>query len=255
MLASPSSVTSLRVLSLTADEPEVRSGGAPRVEAVTLSPDTGAPQVVRWRLCAERDLSDPRDCPSSSRGVDLGLGGAVRLPPLADLDVETSYVVLASVCEGATPAIDPASGRALCGASPSVEAFRRVIVRRDGGLNANPRVRRWTLSRAGQTVEVAGEEVTLPRCATSSCGPWTVSVEPESDASELTSAGFESLVASFYATRGALDRPRDSATAGEVRALTARWTLADGTAGARLAFVLRDLRGGDSARRVAVRWR
>lgn len=179
----------------------------------------------------------------------------MRLPPLADLDVETSYIVLASVCEGATPTIDPASGRALCGASPSVEAFRRVIVRRDGGLNTNPRVRRWTLSRVDETFEVTGDEVTLPRCATSSCGPWTVSVEPDSDASESTSAGFESLVVSFYATRGSLDRPRDGAAAGEVRALTARWTLADGTDGAKLAFVLRDLRGGDSARRVTVRWR
>lgn len=254
-LPSPSSVTGLRVLTLTADAPEVRPGGAPRVEAVTLFPSANSGDVVRWRLCAERDLSDPRDCPSSPRGVDLGLGGSVQLPALADLDADTNYVVLASACAGAIPTIDPSNGRALCGSSPSVEAFRRVIVRRAGALNANPRARRWTLSRLGETTEVTGDEVTLARCAMTSCGPWTVSVEPEAGSAEATPDGAESLVGSFYATRGSLDRPRDSASPGEVRALTARWTLPEGSEGARVAYVLRDLRGGDSARRATVRWR
>lgn len=255
-LPSPSSVRDLRVLAILTATPEVPGGSAPRLTAVTLAPGGSAPELVRWRICAEPDVADPRDCPSSPLGTDLGVAPAVALPPLVARGGVTGYFVLATACAGVAPTLDPASGRAICSnGTVAAEAFRRVIVRDDPDRNHNPDVDAWELVRGAETVAVEGETVTLPRCATSACGAWTVRVRPARDASEVTSEGRESLVASFYATDGDFDRPRDGADPGVVRPLTAQWTVRDGAAGVRIAFVLRDLRGGEAAGRAAVAWR
>ncbi len=255
-LPSPSAVDDLRVLGLLADNPEVPDGAAPRVSAVTLSPGGTPPEFVRWRICAEPDVADPRDCPGSPFGTDLGVAPAIDLPPLRARGGVTGYFVLASACVAVTPSLDPASGRAICSnGTVAAEAFRRVVVRDALDRNHNPGVDSWELARGEVTVAVDGEVVTLPRCAGGACGAWTLRVRPAIGASEVTPEGRESLVASFHATAGQLDRPRDSSDPGVVRPLTAQWTLSDGTTGVRVAFVLRDMRGGESAGRVSIAWR
>jgi hypothetical protein len=254
-LPSPSAVRDLRVLAISTVTPEVRAGASPRLRAFTLAPAGTAPAFVRWRMCAESDVADPRACFASPRGRDLGVGEGVLLPALDARGDVTSYLVFASVCAGVTPSVDAASGRARCAdGSTAVEAFRRVVVRVGGDLNQPPGVLAWELERGESTVAIEGDTVTLPRCASGACGAWTMRVVPRDGSAERTPEGAESLAASFYATEGSLDRGRDTSDPGVVRPLTARWTVADGVSGARVAMVVRDLRGGEAVRQAMIQW-
>lgn len=254
-LPSPSAVRDLRVLAISTETPEVRPDASPRVAAITLAPEGTALPFVRWRMCVESDVADPRECFASPRGRDLGVGEGVALPPLAARGDETSYLVFASVCAGVTPSLDPATGRARCAdGSAAVEAFRRVVVRVGGELNQPPGVRVWELSRGESAVAIEGDTVVLPRCTAAACGAWTMRVVPRDGSAERTPEGAESLAASFYVTVGVLDRGRDTSDPGVVRPLTARWTVADGASGARVAMVVRDLRGGEAVRRATIQW-
>ncbi len=258
-LPSPSEVRDLRVLALTTATPEVRPGQGARVEAALLDPSPSGVASVRWRLCEESSIADPRACPLSPRGRDVGEGLAVDLPALsATRGGVGSYVVLAAACARSTPAIDIATGHYRCAeGGAALEAFRRVGVRETGPLNRAPAIARVELSRGGEVepVDEAGG-VALTRCDAGACEPWEVRVVPAPGASEATPEGpRESLVASFYVTAGAMSRPRDASGAGEERPLVARWSLAPGSVAPSFGVVLRDQRGGESVRVGRVVWR
>lgn len=169
-----------------------------------------------------------------------------------------SLVLFAAVCEGLPATLDATIGHFRCaGGSAAAEAFRRIIVRVDGDLNRPPGISRWELARGEVIVRAdASGEFALPRCDAGACGAWVLRVVPVEGAAEETSASQrEALVASFYATGGAIDPPRDGAAPGEVRPMTSRWVIADGAEGLRLGVVLRDQRGGESVRMGRVVWR
>jgi hypothetical protein len=133
--------------------------------------------------------------------------------------------------------------------------FRRVRVVLDGPRNRTPGIASWEFARGDAAVVVpAGEDasVTLPACGAGACGPWTLRVRPAEGAAEaLPDGGREALSASFYVTSGETDRPRDTARPGETRALAVAWT-PGAASSSEVWVVLRDQRGGESARGAAV---
>ncbi len=253
---SPSGVHDLRVLALTTATPEVRPGRLIRIEAAIMDPLPVTQPVVRWRVCDESEIPDPRACAAADGGIDLGFGPGVEVPAWA-VSATRSLVVLAAVCRGAPAEFDTSLGHFACaGGAPAAEAFRRLVVHAKGKLNRPPEIERWELVRGALVVrpEASGEFV-LPRCDRTPCGAWTVRVVPNDRASEVTAGVPEALVASFYATAGTIDPPRDAAAPGEVRPMTSRWIVADGLGSPQVGVVLRDQRGGESVRIGRVAWR
>lgn len=264
-LPSPSRVDSLRVLAVTTPTPEVHPGTPVTVRAFWVDPSAtpeSPPLSFHWRLCRETEGSDPRECPASSAGIDLrtdGIGDVVQITPeqLAPsaTDLRTVFNVYVALCRGAAPRLDPRQGRFVCDNRAFVEATRRVTVRSSGVLNRVPRVAGWALRCGDATVPLPGVPRSEPvelRLRPADCARWTLAVTPASDAAERTDDGTsETLMASFFASGGRLDRPRDIAAAGEVRTLQALWTppaLADGgtTQDPQIWVVLRDQRGGET---------
>lgn len=267
-LPSPSRVDSLRVLALTTPTPEVHPGTPVAVRAFWVDPSAtpeSPPLFFRWRLCRETEGSDPRECPASPSGIDLspeGIGDVVQIPPEqlvpSSTELRAVFNVYVALCRGAVPRLDARQGRFVCGGSSFVEATRRVTVRSSGALNQVPRIEGWSLSCGEAVVPLPGEvtqPVELPLRPVD-CPSWTLAVTPASDAVERADDGSaETLMASFFASRGRLDRPRDIAAAGEVRTLQARWTpppVTDGgvTQDPWIWVVLRDQRGGETVREV-----
>ncbi len=188
-------------------------------------------------------------------GIDLGLGASVQVP--TSLDRATTKLLFAAVCEASPAILDTVTGHFRCaGGLPAEEAFRRIVVRAEGELNEPPSILRWELVRADAIVRPdAMGDIALPRCESEPCGAWVVRVVPIEGAAETTGSQDEALVASFYATAGELDPPRDAAAPGEVRPMTSRWVVAEGVGYMQLGVVLRDQRGGESVRVGRVLWR
>lgn len=267
-LPSPSRVDSLRVLALTTPTPEVYPGTPVAVRAFWVDPGATAESPTlyfRWRLCRETEGSDPRECPASPAGIDLrtdGIGDVVQITPEqlvpSPTELRTVFNVYVALCRGAAPRLDARQGRFVCDNNSFVEATRRVTVRSSGALNQVPRIEGWSLSCGESVVPLPGEvtePVELPP-RPANCASWTLAVTPASDAVERTDDGSaETLMVSFFASRGRLDRPRDIAAAGEVRTLQARWTppaVTDGGVAQDpwIWVVLRDQRGGEAVREV-----
>mgnify|MGYP003338253312 CR=1 FL=1 len=105
---------------------------------------------------------------------------------------------------------------------------------------------------ASVSLPLAGDAVvSLPPCAGSPCGPWTLGVRPAEDSAEaLPDGGREALSASFFVTSGSTDRPRDTGIPGEVREFAVRWIPAGSSS--TVWVVLRDQRGGETARGAVV---
>jgi len=249
VLPSPSEVRALRVVALVTDTPEIAPGASARVTAAWVDPTPGRSIRARWQLCAESEVADPRDCPTSARATDLGEGRSVTTPAL--LRVGT-YFVLIAACAGASPVLDARLGHWRCDDNtPAEEVFRRVRVTAEGPRNLPPAIASWEFARGDASVAVPpGDDasVTLPGCEGASCGSWTVRVRPADDAAErLPDGGREGLSASFYVTSGTTDRPRDTASPMEVRGLAVRWTPGS-AASSEVWVVLRDQRGGEAAR-------
>ncbi len=256
VLPSPSEVGDLRILALTTATPEVAPGSTVRVEAAIMDPLPFPRPVVRWRVCDESEIADPRACAATDRGLDLGVGPWVNVPPSA-VRATRSLVVLAAACDGAPAVFDAALGHFICvEGTPAAEAFRRVVVRTDGDLNQPPEISRWELMRGALVVRPdPSGEIALARCERVRCDPWILRVLPVDGAAEATAGQREALVASFYSTAGTIDPPRDSAAPGEVRPMASRWVVTDGLGSPQVGVVLRDQRGGESVRIGRVVWR
>lgn len=243
----------MRVIALTTATPEVRPGARVHVDAIVVDPQGPRDVAVRWRLCRESGVGDPRGCAASPEGLDLGEGPRADLPVLSGPD--GVYLVFAAACVGGTPTLDATIAHFRCvGGAPAEEVFRRVTVRTDGALNRPPAVARWVLRQGAREVvlpDLPGGWVALPACAARGCAAWSVEVTPTEDAAESAGDGsMETLGVSFFVSAGATERPRDVALPGEVRALTTRWTLGEGSG--ELWVVLRDQRGGETVRGVRV---
>lgn len=252
-LPSPSSVRALRVVALVTDTPEVAPGASARVAAAWVDPNPRRTFRARWQLCDERDVADPRSCPTSDRAVDLGEGAAVTTPPLPRAG---TYFVLVAACADATPVLSRALGHWRCDdGTLAEEVFRRVTVTEREPRNRPPAIAAWGFARGDASVMVPpGDDasVTLPGCDGGSCGPWTLRVVPAAGSAEaLPDGGREALSASFYVTSGATSQPRDTATPGEERELAVRWTPGSASPSS-VWVVLRDQRGGEAARGAAV---
>lgn len=252
VLPSPSVVTTLRVVALETETPEVAPGTAVRVRAVWIDPLPGRSFRARWQLCAERDVVDPRACPASERAVDLGEGPVVTTPPLSRVG---TYFVLVAACANVLPRFQRSLGHWRCDDGTwAEEVFRRVRVTQSEPRNRPPRIAMWRLAHGSTGVSVPLEEdasVTLPACAGRACETWTIRVLPTAGSAEaLTDGGRESLSVSFYVTSGFTDRPRDTGQPGEEREFTTRWTPSRSPSS--VWVVLRDQRGGECARGVRV---
>ncbi len=252
-LPSPSSVRALRVVALVTDTPEVAPGASARVAAAWVDPTPGRPFRARWQLCAERDVADPRACPTADRAVDLGEGPAVTTPALT---VPGTYFVLVAACAGANPSLSRALGHWRCDdGSAAEEVFRRVRVTETEPRNRPPTIAAWGFARGDASVMVpSGDDasVTLPGCDAGACGAWTVRVVPAAGSAEaLPDGGREALSASFYVTSGTTASPRDTANPGEERELAVRWT-PGASPSSSVWVVLRDQRGGEAARGAVV---
>ncbi len=250
VLPSPSEVRTLRVVALVTDTPEIAPGASARVTAAWVDPTPGRSIRTRWQLCAEADVADPRDCPTSPYAADLGEGRAVTTPSLPRVG---TYFVLVAACANASPVLDRPPGHWRCSdGTPAEEVFRRIRVTADGPRNRAPVIASWEFARGDASVAVPAEDdasVTLPGCDGGLCGVWSVRVRPAGDAAEsLPDGGRELLSASFYVTEGTTDSPRAFADAGGASELAVRWTPRAGVASAEVWVVLRDQRGGETAR-------
>ncbi len=247
-LPSPSVIRALRVVALVTDTPELAPGASARVTAAWVDPTPGRSIRARWQLCAESDVADPRDCPTSPRATDLGEGRAVTTPALT---LPGTYFVLVAACANASPVLDRRIAHWRCDdGSPAEEVFRRLRVTTVEPRNRPPAIASWEFARGDASVTVPAEDdasVALPGCERGLCGVWSVRVRPAGDAAEsLPDGGTERLSASFYVTSGATDSPR--AFTSDVPELAVRWTPEAGVASAEVWVVLRDQRGGESAR-------
>lgn len=250
VLPSPSVVRALRVVALVTDTPELAPGASARVTAAWVDPTPGRSVRARWQLCAESDVADPRDCPTSPYATDLGEGRAVTTPALT---LPGTYFVLVAACANASPVLDRPPGHWRCSdGTYAEEVFRRIRVTADEPRNRTPAIASWEFARGDASVTVPAEDdasVALPGCESALCGVWSVRVRPAGDAAEpLPDGGRELLSASFYVTSGATDSPRAFADAGDVPELAVRWTPEAGVVSAEVWVVLRDQRGGEAAR-------
>jgi hypothetical protein len=255
-LPSTSTVDVLRILALTTTTPEVRPGGGVSVRALWFDPVGGRAVRWRWRLCDPGVADDPRVCARATGAIELSSGESDRVE-IATANLGTSdrtWVVHAIACPGAEATIDPREGRLVCPEGIGSEAFRRVTVRSTGELNRPPGIARWTLGHAGQefALEDGGTALVggLAACD-GDCPEITLTLTPADDAAEAT----ESLLGSVYVTSGAVAPPRAVNDPGLVGPMVLRWKpqrVVLGGEVARVWAVLRDQRGGESARSVIV---
>lgn len=263
-LPSPSTVDSLRILALTTATPEVRPGAGLGVTAVWFDPVAGRSVRWRWRLCDPGAADDPRTCARASGSTELASGEAdhVELPATAlalrDRETERTWVVYAIACPGMAAEIDPREGRLVCPGGAGSEAFRRVIVRASAPLNQPPPIGGLTLDQVGRalpledgTVVAAGP---LAACD-GDCPTLSLTLTPASGAAEALDGGAESLMASVYVSSGSVSPPRVVTDPGVVAPMVFRWTpgrVVSGGEVARVWAVLRDQRGGETARSVTI---
>lgn len=252
VLPSPSQVRSLRVVALVTDTPEVAPGARVQVTAAWVDPTPGRTVRARWQLCDEREVPDPRACPVAATAVDLGEGRTVTTPALSRVG---TYYVFVAACADAAPLVRRDLGHWRCAdGTPAEQVFGRVRVTETRARNRPPAIAAVTLARGDVafTPDAADSGVVLPGCDGGSCGPWVLRVRPETDAAEaIPDGGREALSVSFYVTSGSTDRPRDTARPGELRELTAQWTPGVEVR-SEVWVVLRDQRGGETARGVTV---
>lgn len=259
-LPSTSTVDGLRVLALTTTTPEVRPGDGLTVRALWFDPVGGRPVRWRWRLCDPGPADDPRVCARAAGVTELASGDVtsvdVAAPALAPRagEADRTWVVYAIACPEAEAVIDPGEGRLVCARGVGSEVFRRVTVRSTGALNRPPGIARWEAAHAGRTTSLEdGATVAvggLTACD-GECPAVTLTLTPSGDAAEAT----ESLLASVYVTSGSVAPPRAVNEPGAVGAMVLRWTprrVAAGSEVGRVWAVLRDQRGGESARSVVV---
>ncbi len=255
-LPSSSTVDVLRILAMTTATPEVRPGEGITVRALWFDPVGGRLVRWRWRLCDAGVADDPRVCARATGAIELSSGTADQAEITAATlgTSDRTWVVYAIACSGMDATIDPREGRLVCPEGVGSEAFRRVTVRTTGELNRPPAIARWTLGHAGQefaledgaTVAVGG----LSACD-GDCPSLTLTLTPATDAAEAT----ESLLGSVYVTSGAVAPPRAVNDPGRVAPMVLRWVpqrVVVGSEVARVWAVLRDQRGGESARSVIV---
>lgn len=259
-LPSPSTVDVLRILALTTPTPELRPGDGLSVRALWFDPVGGRAVRWRWRLCDPGVADDPRVCARPTGATELAAGevdrveiAAASLAPRDD-QAERTWVVYAIACPVTGAVIDPRESRLVCPQGVGSEAFRRVTVRREGALNRPPAIAAWTVDDRGAALPLDdGARVTvgaLTPCD-GDCPATTFTLTPAADASEAT----EALLASIYVTSGSVSPPRAVNEPGVVAPMTLRWTpgrVVSGGEVARVWAVLRDQRGGESARSVIV---
>jgi hypothetical protein len=251
-LPSPARVDSLRVLALPTDTPTLRPGLNPTVRAVWFDPSPDRPRTFTWRLCAETEGFDPRDCARSAVGETLSQGAPdlVRVPATS-LQTAGRYVVWVLLCPGAE-APDPTAETLRCPTDEGFEAFRRLTVAPEGPLHPPPRIAAWTLSRGDRSVALTDDRPTVPAntpCA-GDCPAWTVTVT--ADPAQLHPEA--RLLVSFLGTTGTYSRPRDALADATLRPLTAGYVPGRVPGEARLWVVLRDQQGGEDVREARVRF-
>lgn len=259
-LPSTSTVDGLRILALTTATPEVRPGEGITVRALWYDPAGARAVRWRWRLCDPGPADDPRVCARTTGVTELAGGEvtAVDVPAgalaLRSGEAERTWVVYAIACPEAEAVVDPNEGRLVCARGVGSEVLRRVAVRSTGALNRPPGIARWEASHAGRATSLEdGATVTLPglTACDGECPSVTLTLTPGDDAAEAT----ESLLASVYVTSGSVAPPRAVNEPGAVGAMVLRWTPRRVVAGSevgRVWAVLRDQRGGESARSVVV---
>ena len=263
-LPSPSTVDSLRILALTTATPEVRPGVGLGVTAVWFDPVAGRSVRWRWRMCDPGAADDPRACARATGSTELASGETdrVELPATAlalrGSETAHSWVVYAIACPGAEAEIDPREGRLMCPGGAGSEAFRRVTVRASAPLNRPPPIAAWTLEQPGRSIALDdGAVVSAGPLATcdGDCPTLSLALTPASGAAEAFDGGSESLMASVYVSSGSVAPPRLVTDPGVVAPMVFRWTPGRVVAGgevARVWAVLRDQRGGESARAVTI---
>ncbi len=263
-LPSPSTVDVLRILALTTATPEVRPGEGLGVTAVWFDPVAGRSVRWRWRLCDPGVADDPRACARATGSIELASGEAdhveVAATALALRGGETSrgWVVYAIACPGVEAAIDPREGRLVCPQGVGSEAFRRVTVSASAPLNHPPPIGAWTLDQLGRAISLGdGAMVTAGSLASceGDCPTLSLTLTPASGAAEAFDGGAESLLASVYVSSGSVAPPRVVTEPGVVAPMVFRWTPGRVVAGgevARVWAVLRDQRGGETARSVTI---
>ena len=262
-LPSPSTVDVLRILALTTPTPELRPGDALDVRALWFDPIAGRDVVWRWRLCDPGVADDPRVCALPRGPIELSPGSIDRVSIPADRlalgpdGADRTWIVYAIACPGAA-AVVLSEGRLGCASGGGSEAFRRVTVRSAGALNRDPAIAGWTLDLAGRSIALDDGAVTaiaLGPCD-GDCPSVSVTLTPADDAPETFAGGAESLLGSIYVSAGAVDPPRQVDDPGSSAAMRFSWTASRGVAGggtiARVWAVLRDQRGGETARSVTI---
>lgn len=221
---SPSRLNSPRVLAMLTETPEVRPGGAADLQVVWFDPQ-GREAAFRWWWCWERAGVDPLRCERSSADVVLdGRDQTARIDvgAVAPAGAGTSVIVRVELSLGAD----------------RIDAFRRIVVKREGELHRPPVLSALRLEQGGVSIEVHGAEPVVV-----SPGPLCVIVRPE------VSGGAGPATSSFFATAGELS-PARAVGDGELRAC---WTVAPAWESARFWVVLRDERGGVRARSFELR--
>lgn len=263
-LPSPSTVDVLRILALTTATPEVRPGAGLGVVAVWFDPVAGRSLRWRWRLCDPGVADDPRACARATGSTELASGEAdhVEVPATAlalrGSETARTWVVYTITCPGTVAAIDPREGRLVCPQGVGSEAFRRVTVRASEPLNRPPPIGDWTLDQVGRAISLEdGAVVTAGSLAAceGDCPTLALTLTPMPGAAETFDGGAESLLASVYVSSGSVGPPRVVTDPGVVAPMVFRWTPGRVMAGgevARVWAVLRDQRGGETARAVTI---
>ena len=263
-LPSPSTVDVLRVLTLTTTTPEVRPGEGLAVRAVWFDPVGDRPIRWRWRLCDPGAADDPRVCATPGTAVELGSGDRDRVElPAAALGLragepDRTWVVYALACPSADAVLDPVARRLVCPHGVGSEVFRRVTMRATAPLNQPPPIADWSLSHGGSPVALTDGAVVsldgLSECA-ENCPPLALTLSPSPTASEAFAETPESLLGSVYVTSGSVSPPRVANEPGSAAPMAFRWTptmVVRGREVARVWAVLRDQRGGETVRAVAI---
>lgn len=263
-LPSPSTVDVLRVLALTTPTPEVRPGEGLTVRAVWFDPVGGREVRWRWRLCDPGAADDPRACARAAGVTELASGDRDEVEvPAAALTLgpggaDRTWVVYAIACPVIGAALDPREGRLVCPEGVGSEVFRRVSVRATAALNRPPAIAAWTLDRPpGRQPLDDGAEVAVGGLAAcdGDCAPLSLALTPGEGAAEAYDGGAETLLASVYVSSGSVAPPRVVTAPGVVAPMEVRWTpgrVERGRAVGRVWAVLRDQRGGETARAVTI---
>jgi hypothetical protein len=267
-------VTTLQILGVKADPPEVAPGGAVTMEVVALDPTSAVdPSATAWTLCrAPKPLGESRvvapDCLMPAAADVVGSPATLTIPPDAcqvfgpntpqpapgapptrprDPDATGGYFQPATVVLDGAIAV--ALERVTCGlpdASLDVVRAYQAAYR----PNQNPIIAAITLTVDGAAADPSSIAPGARVAVAVSWAPGSAETFPVFDRASSTLVDTtEVLSASWYVTAGDLDRAVAEVVDPGLLSAATTWTVPGVVTTAQILVVLRDSRGGvDSAR-------